>query len=242
GTRLALLGRFNSRLHDSGVVVWDTQSGRRRTRWDGPYVSADAVTLTPDGRAVLIGAAEDLLVIEVATGGARAQCHQEGKVESAAVSPDGTKLVSSSPEAPIYVWNLLGDPGPWDPAKADAVWADLASSDAKSAYAAVRKLRANPAEAVAFLKDRVKVPVPPADETVAKWIKGLDAPAFADREKAQRELSAAAALIRPKLEPARKLASAEAGRRLDQVLKAVDEHVTAGGRRERPGGARLDGG
>ena len=87
-------------------------------------------------------------------------------------------------------------------------------------------------EAVTFLKDRVKVPAVPADDTIAAWLKALDAPAFAEREKAQRELTAVAGLIRPKLEAARKSASAEAGRRLDQVLKALDEQVTPDGLRQ----------
>src|SRR5262249_54778160 len=73
---------------------------------------------------------------------------------------------------------------------------------------------------------------PPADDTVAALLKGLDAPAFADREKAQRELTAIAGLIRPKLEAARKTASAESARRLDQVLKAADETLTPDGLRE----------
>jgi hypothetical protein len=119
----------------------------------------------------------------------------------------------------VYVWDLIGDAGRWDP---DAAWAGLASSDAKAAFAAVRVLRANPGEAVGLLAERVKVPAVPSDETVAGLVKRLDAPGFAERERAPQELTAAAELIRPKLEAARKAASPEAGRRLGQVRTAAD--------------------
>jgi hypothetical protein len=122
----------------------------------------------------------------------------------------------------VYVWDLLGAPGRLDPAKGAAVWADLASADAKTAFAAVQSLRANPTAAVAFLRDRVKVPMTPPEEQVAGWLKRLDGPRFADREEAQKELTAVAELIRPRLEAARTGASAEAGRRLGQILTTAD--------------------
>jgi hypothetical protein len=233
-TRLVLHANYDNGRDGGSVSVWDVRTGRRLMNWktktDG-YICV--VAAAPDTRSVLVGDSRGTLtLVEVATGGDRAVFRHLGRIYSAAFAPDGTRAVASSPEAPVYVWNLLGDPGRWDPAKADAVWADLASPDAKVAYGSICNLRANPAEAVTFLKDRVKVPTLPADETVANWLKGLDAPAFADREKAQRELTAVAGLIRPKLEAARKTASAEAGRRLDQVLKALDEQVTPDGLRE----------
>jgi len=61
-------------------------------------------------------------------------------------------------------------------------------------------------------------------ETVTGLLKRLDAPAFADRQRAQKELTAVADLIRPRLETARKAEkSEEVARRLDQILKSVDE-------------------
>ena len=223
GTRLVVQGHLDRDWKRDSVSVWDAGTGRRLVSVSRPAGRVAAATLAADGRGLLVGDPDGkLALVEVATGEERAAFRHGGEVLSAAFSPDGTRAVSSSPEAPVYVWDLLGAPGRWDPAKADAVWADLASADAKAGFAAMRKLRANPAEAVAFLKDRVKPPVVPTDETIAGWLKGLDAPAFADREKAQRDLAAVADLVRPKLEAARKTASAEAARRLDQVLKAAD--------------------
>jgi hypothetical protein len=193
-------------------MKWDAESGRTAS-----------VVLAADNRSLLAGDYKGgLALVEVATGGERMTFRHGGLVASVAFSSDGTRAVSTSPDGPVYVWDLIGRPGRWDAAKADAVWADLASVDAKVAFGAIRWLRANPAEAVAFLKERVKPLVAPADEAVAKLLRGLDAAAFAERERAQRELTAVADLIRPGLEAARKTATEEAGRRLDLVLKAAD--------------------
>jgi WD40 repeat protein len=223
GTRLVLHGHFDSPA--DSVSVWDARTGRRLMNWARGAGPVGRVTPAADYRSLLFGDAEGkLALIEVATGGERAAFRHGGQVLSSAFHPDGTKAVASSPEAPVYVWDLLGDAGKWDAAKADAVWADLASTDAKVAFGAIRKLRANPIEAVPFLRDRIKLPPIPSDETVTGLLKRLDAPAFADRQRAQKELTAVADLIRPRLETARKAEkSEEVARRLDQILKPVDE-------------------
>lgn len=233
-SRLMLIGRYDEDFDKAEVSVWDAASGRRLMRRLQGSGRSESIGLSADGRSLITGTlGGHLALVEVATGGERVTFRHRAWVTSAAFHPDGTKLVSSSPEAPVYVWDLLRGAASWDPAKADAVWADLIAPDAKVAYAAIRTLRANPKAAVAFLKDRVKLPAPPDDETLSKWIKGLDAPAFAQRERAQRELTAVADLVRPKLEAARKGATEEAGRRLDQVLKAAEELSPANLRRVR---------
>jgi hypothetical protein len=222
GSRLVLRGHLDGNWREDSMSVWDVAAGRRLLSWARAGERIASACLSADGRSLLAGDTSGrLALVEVATGKERAAFRHGGRVLSAAFHPDGTRAVASSPEAPVYVWDLFGEPGRWDPAKGDAVWADLASADAQVAFAAVRKLRANPGEAVAFLKDRVKLPAVPPEEAVARWLKGLDAPAFADRQQAQKALTAAADLIRPRLEEARKTASLETGRRLDQVLDST---------------------
>ena len=177
-TRLYFRGGSTDNLTKDTVSVWDARTGRRLAAWtgyDNPYDGAMA--LSPDNRSLLVGDRWGrLTLVEVATGAERARFQHAAGIISAAFFPDGTKAVASSPEAPVYAWDLLGNPGKWDAANADAVWADLASTDAKAAFGAVRKLRANPAEAVAFLKDRVKPLVAPPDAAVTKLIRGWTAP------------------------------------------------------------------
>jgi RNA polymerase sigma factor (sigma-70 family) len=224
GTRLTLRGSFPGPLAHGAVSVWDTRSGRRLCAVPAASGYLHTFALSPDGRALLVGDNDGTMrYVEVATGGERGLFRHDGVVLSVAFDPSGLRAVSSSCEAPIYVWDLSGgDPGKWNPTTTDAVWTDLASPDAKVAFAAVRMLRANPADAIALLGERVKPPTVPPDDALAAGIKALDAPAFADRERAQKELTAVAELIRPKLEAARKVASEEAGRRLDQILKPAE--------------------
>jgi WD40 repeat protein len=229
GSRLILQARYDRDSRKNDVLIWDVRTGRRLMTWNRQtertdpavrFVHADSVALSRDNRSLLIGDADGkLALVEVATGGERVSFCQTGDVVSASVSPDGSRAVSSSPVAPVYVWDLLGNPGPWNAAKADAVWTDLASADAKTAFVAIRLLRKNPGEAVPFLRDRIKVPTGPAADTVTELIKRLDAPSFAVREQAQKELTANADLVRPKLEEAKKTASEEVRRRVDEILK-----------------------
>jgi WD40 repeat protein len=224
GSKVVLQGRFSSDWKKDSVSVWDMRTGRRLVNWERQSGRLDSDSLSRDSRSLLTGTMKgQLALIEVATGGPRASFQHFGEVLSSAFHHDGTKAVSSSPDGPIYIWDLIGDPGRWDASKADAVWADLASPDAKIAFAAIRKLRANPTDAIAFLTDRVKLPAPPTEDQIAGLLKRLDGAAFAERERAQKELTKVAELIRPRLEKARKSASEESGRRLDQVLKATEE-------------------
>jgi WD40 repeat protein len=223
GTRVVVHGTSDEKSQHNCVTVWDTTTGRRLMEWDRESGHLASVTLAADNRSLLAGTNTGTLAwIEVATGGERATFQHRGQVRSSAFDPTGTRAVSSSPDGPVFVWDLLGAPTPWDAANSDAVWTDLAATDAKAAFAAIRKLRTSPAEAVIFLRERVKLPAAPSDQRLAQWLKDLDAPRFPTREQAQRDLTAAIDLIRPKLEAARKTASEEAGRRLDQVLKAAD--------------------
>jgi hypothetical protein len=222
GTRLFGRGRYNAEYLKDTVSVWDLRTGRRLVAWTGKY-ALDAHDLSADNRSLLVGDGDGrLTLVEVATGAERAHFDHRSTILSVAFLPDGSRAVASSPEAPVYVWDLIGKPGAWDTTKADAVWADLASPDAKTAYAAIRRLRANPGEAVPFLKAHIKPPTAPPDERVAQWLKDLDSPRFAAREQAQKELAAAADLIHPRLEAAKKGASFEAGRRIDEILKAAN--------------------
>src|SRR5262249_42733284 len=132
GTRLAVRARFAPPTADGAVSVWDTATGRRLCAVSSVSGYSHTFALSADGRALLVGSNDGTVrCVEVATGGERAVFRHAGIILSVAFHPDGSKAASTSPEAPAYVWDLLGDPGSWDPARADTVWADLASTDAK---------------------------------------------------------------------------------------------------------------
>src|SRR5262249_23533802 len=145
----------------------------------------------------------------------------------AAFDPTGLRIVASSPEAPVYLWDLAGKAIPWDHSKAEAIWADMASGDAKAGFAAIAFLRGHPVDAPALLRAQGKMPAVPDKKTVTALIQDLDSPQFADREKAQKELTNIAELVATDLATALKgNVSLEVRERLEKVLKST-ETITA---------------
>src|SRR5437660_1571661 len=76
----------------------------------------------------------------------------QGKINGLAFSPDGKRIVTAGGDGSAVVWDLTRDEKP--PAKdlkltgkeLDALWADLGGDDARKSYAALRTLRAAPAD------------------------------------------------------------------------------------------------
>jgi len=69
------------------------------------------------------------------------------------------------------------------------LWLDLAAASASREYAALWRLKASPAEAIPFLKGRLRVPDTEPDATqIRQWIGALDADRFATREMAMKKL------------------------------------------------------
>ncbi|HJZ93626.1 MAG TPA: WD40 repeat domain-containing protein, partial [Gemmataceae bacterium] len=219
GRRLAAVVFDRRATTGTEIRVWDWRTGKQLLSVTvADFISV--VSLSHDGRAFAVGENDGRLrVFEIATSGERAAFRHGTSVESVAFHPDGSRLAASSTEAPVYIWNLRGDPGKWDAAKSDDLWTALSSADSKVAFAAMQTLRANPAEAIAFLRDRAPLPPAPTDDQLAHLLKQLDAPGFADRERAQKELAEVVEWVRPKLELAQKKTSGEVAQRLERVLK-----------------------
>jgi hypothetical protein len=117
-------------------------------------------------------------------------------------------------------------PKPLDAKELDALWADLADSDAVRAYRAICRLAVHPGQSVPFLRTRLR-PVPPLDEKlIAALIAGLDNESFEEREKAQKGLEGFGGPVRPPvLKALAGQPTPEAKRRLDAILQRVDEQA-----------------
>jgi hypothetical protein len=86
------------------------------------------------------------------------------------------------------------------PARAEALWKDLADPDAEKAFRAIGTLTEHPREAVALLKEKLK-PVAPADPgRLKRLVADLGSERYATREKATRELEELADLAAPALQ------------------------------------------
>jgi WD40 repeat protein len=217
---LAHPGNGFDRIEALHTALFDARTGRYLSGWWDLHFQAD-LAFSPDGRMVACyypsGLGVDIR--EVATGERRTR-RSNPPIHSAAFSPDGRRLALATGPTPVALWDLVGRPGgPWADQKPANLWAGLASENAELVFDVIRTLRHHPAEAVAFLKERVKVPTAPAAEWVAGRIKALDAPQFRDRERATADLAGAGELIVPELRAALKTASPEARRRLEGLLE-----------------------
>jgi hypothetical protein len=183
------------------------------------------VALSPDGRVVAVSVGTDLRVFEVASGGSRFVYSHGALVASLAFSPDGRMVAAASMDAPIFLWDVTGDlSGPalvWGTDAANGIWDNLLA-DGALALEAVRRLKANPSQAVPLLRARLSQARPDAS-VVRKLVGDLGADDFRRREQATHTLAGFGDLIRVELATAYQQAtSPEAQNRLNSLLNRLD--------------------
>jgi RNA polymerase sigma factor (sigma-70 family) len=110
-------------------------------------------------------------------------------------SPDGRRLISTLSDSTLLVWDVGSQNRPASRKELNAVqiaaaWKDLAGADAASAFRVRKLLAGSPANVVSFLKAKLEPAVPPNAARVKKLIADLGSDRLADREHAQKELSA----------------------------------------------------
>ena len=187
----------------------------------------DAMTappvFTPDGRLLVTAVGDRVQVWEVATGGELAsRLGHRGDVDVLVMAPDGRSVATVSLDHTILVWDLtrlstgaLPKP-PLTPAQRASAWTDLASSNAATGHRAVETLCADPAQAVALLRERLLPVKAPDSKQVARWVADLSSDDFEQRRLATDHLErlgelagpalCAALAARPSLEPQRRMA------------------------------------
>jgi WD40 repeat protein len=171
---------------------------------------------------------------EVASGSIRQELSTaDGHVTALEFSRDSKMLAGGCSDTTIYLWDVdrkFDKPAALTAADLDALWKTLEVTDAKKAATALQTLVARSAEAVPFLKEHVK-PVEAVKrdpERIRKLIADLDAPRYAVREAAMRDLER---IGHPALEPVREelkktALTAELRERLEKVADAVNKPDT----------------
>jgi dipeptidyl aminopeptidase/acylaminoacyl peptidase len=216
------------------VRVLDTTNGQQAEAFTAAE-DVRALALSPGGKqAATAGKGGEVCLWDLATNREERRFSAAvAPVNALAFSPDGRHLATVAQDGTAVVWNLTRDekplPADFKLAEKDlpALWADLGSDDGGKAYAAARRLRADPARSVPFLQQRLKPREPGADDKeIRKLIADLDSEKFATREKAMKDLEQLGKAAEPALRAA--LAgspSVEVKRRLEQLLKPFDERA-----------------
>jgi hypothetical protein len=234
--RLAASPTRQDRTEPKGdaVTIWDVATGERVDRLP---VTAGLVRFTPDGRGLLVADMAGVGLWDLATRRRVVWHTAHTTVAGDAartvvtcwdVTPNGRTLATGHVDGTILLWDLTpAEPpapaSPLAPTDLDRFWADLGGADAAKAYRAGWELAARPTQSVAFIGTMVK-PAAPADrDEVAKLVARLDAPAFADREAAEKALRA----LGPSAAPAMRAVltsgtpSPEQRTRIDRVLRGL---------------------
>jgi WD40 repeat protein len=228
GSRLAT-------AHTDGTIrLHHPKTGEELSHFEGPKdAGSHSLAFSQDGKWLLAGGADKVVRLWEAASG-KELLHLSGH-EGAATAEFGAGLntaVSSSLDSTVLVWDLRQRAGAaaTDPA---ALWADLAADDGPKVYRAVRALADDPKASVALLRE--KLPVRSVDEKrIRQLAAGLDADAFADREKATRELSELGAPAVPLLKKLQQGSeSAEVRRRLQEVVDGLTRREAEDFRRSR---------
>jgi WD40 repeat protein len=221
------------------MIVWDLATRQKREFPLAMPRPNFAASFAPTGRLLALataggrGEAPVLSIRELASNAERFQLPPAfGFARPIAFSQDGRFLASAHPDTTVLIWNLdampqpLTSPGPLSAKELAQLWEDLSAADAERGHRAIRLFSANPAQALPFLRERLK-PVPPVvPEQVAKLIADLDSDQFRIRKHAMDELAPWDEAILDDMQKAlqRKL-PVESRRRLEQFLKELTEPI-----------------
>jgi WD40 repeat protein len=200
------------------------------------------LAFSPDGRYLAMARGTPAIHLWDVVAGrevGRLQGH-EGGVLSLAFTPDGRHLLSGSSDTTALCWDLarLTRPRPARAARLpgralEALWADLASSDAARAFAAIRKLCSSPDQAVTLIQQRVRPARPVDPKQLSRLLADLQGERFEQRRRATAELAGLGELAEPALR--RALAGDPPlglRQRLERLLKLSAQAPPAGQLRE----------
>jgi hypothetical protein len=212
---------------DGRIALLSPATGKVLRVLGPPTEEADLPqALTPDGRTLVTAVGNRVQFWDVASGGEI--CSHDAhlaEVLELVMSHDGRTVATVSQDHTILVWDLvhLATEDPLALLPPDALWSDLAITDAATGRRAVETLTAYPAEAVALLRRRLPPAAPPDTQQVAGWIRDLGSDDYEPRQRAAAALATIVELAGPALRQA--LASSpslETRRRIERLLSRLD--------------------
>lgn len=228
----------------AAVVVVETVPGNPNFRGQMGRVIYDSgaqsrtLAFSPDGR-LLVRANNDgkVRVWDVWTLQELAAIEgHRGGVTALAFAPDGRRLITAGADTTALIWDvesrragLRSITAALDPKQVEEHWSALGGGDAGKARSAIVALAGDPAQAVAFLSQRLQPVASPDPQAIEQLVAGLGDMKFATREKSRKELERIGKLALPALRAALKeSASAEVRRQAQRLLDGIGADVPTG--------------
>ncbi|WP_149114328.1 hypothetical protein [Limnoglobus roseus] len=180
---------------------------------------------SPDARILAVVHEEDAAVHlwETQSGKVRHSIPLTDYAISMAFSTDARLLAIHSTTAPVHLYDLRGTmldlPKRLDRESLNSLWEALLGDDSKAAFDALRRLAAAPNSTLQFIREKVQPAAAVRAETLTALFESLDAPAFAKREAASKELRGLADTIEIELRASlQQTSSPEVRQRLEKIL------------------------
>jgi WD40 repeat protein len=222
GKTLASASKDNDRL-----LFWEVATGKERHQIRCKPYTTWLVAFAADGRTFATAGIEPPIRVHAwPTGKELGQFEgRGGSVYALTFAPDGAALVSGGQDTTAIVWNLtsLKRPTP-EPSREltreqlQQLWADLGRDDAVRAFSVISTIAAAHGRSEAYVKEQLR-PARIDRERVTKLIADLDNERYAERNAAEKDLTAMGGTTVPFLQQAiRAPPSAEARRRLERLL------------------------
>jgi hypothetical protein len=220
-------------------MVWETTTWKERTSIEVASQHG-IIQFSPNGRW-LAGAGEEGVIrvwnLFDTTRNFTFSRH-DNWISGLSFTADGCKLVSSSGDATLLVWDFAAALARLPKAEAagqidDArkAWKNLQNEDAYIAYLAMRVLIQSPQLSLPLIRDNLPPSRTVAKAAIDRWIAHLDSAQFAERDAALRELEAVVEQAEPAL---RRLVAGnpplEAKRRAEQLLARLENPLAVEGR------------
>jgi RNA polymerase sigma factor (sigma-70 family) len=236
--KLLAAGRWQEEAGQEQIQLLEVASGKRLCRLPG-HLQGEYLAVSPDGRLLAaagrrphaggLGDDRTIRVMDVAAGKeVRRFVGHYGRVTALTFSADGKRLISGGSDTMILVWDVagLGEPARRErlsSAQLEGLWADLAGAGGEKVHEAICRLADAPAQAPAFLAERLR-PAPVVERRrVTELVGQLGSPRFEARQQAMRELEkageVAAAALREALSAGPPL---EVRRRVEQLLSRLE--------------------
>ncbi len=226
-------GKLLASGDSSSVTLWEAATGKVVNTLRGYRGELSQIVFSRDGRTLYTSSYDRLVRLwEVRTGRLvrEAEGHS-GWVWGLAVSPDEKTLASCSVDTRLLCWDLggLGRPagkqGRLSARQLESHFAELASSDAGTAYRAVCALASDPTNSLPLLQKRL-TGTPgkgPSAGDLARMIRDLDSDEWPVREKASAELEKVGARAVPLLQKTLlRPPSLEVRKRVERLLRKLD--------------------
>ena len=178
-------GRYLALTTDIGVTVHDLESDSRICLIRDAYVDS----INDDGRMIGCANAKKLTFIDTLTNDDRYTFVLPGNCTAVAFAPDRRSVAYVASDNTVHILPLfpLSKHVPVTRGEMDAAFPDLASSDAKKAFLAVRLFASDETRSVPYLREKILPTRLPTD--IAATIAKLDSPQFAERDAATKRLT-----------------------------------------------------